>query len=71
MDGAARVVAVRVAEGRPDLRLEVSIACVVLMLAKLVTIAVPILFKWVTDLLASGQHSAGKKARRVALGMTA
>jgi len=39
--------------GRRDLRIEVMGACVVLVLAKLVTVAVPIAFKWVTDWLAS------------------
>jgi ATP-binding cassette subfamily B protein len=38
-------------EGRPDLRLEIVIAFGVLVLAKLVTIAVPIVFKSATDLL--------------------
>jgi ATP-binding cassette subfamily B protein len=45
--------------GRPDLRLEVAGACAVLMLAKLVTIAVPIAFKTVTDLLAADIPKAG------------
>ncbi|MGE3228660.1 MAG: ABC transporter ATP-binding protein/permease [Hyphomicrobium sp.] len=39
--------------GRRDLRIEVVGACVVLLLAKLVTVAVPVAFKWVTDWLAS------------------
>ncbi|HEX2841227.1 ABC transporter ATP-binding protein/permease [Hyphomicrobium sp.] len=39
--------------GRPDLRAEVAGAFVVLVVAKLVTVAVPISFKWVTDWLAS------------------
>ncbi len=39
--------------GRPDLRAEVTGAFVVLVVAKLVTVAVPISFKWVTDWLAS------------------
>jgi ATP-binding cassette subfamily B protein len=55
-------------KGRPDLRLEVAIAFAVLIVAKLVTIAVPILFKWVTDLLATGQHTPAYVA---AIGMTA
>jgi ATP-binding cassette subfamily B protein len=39
--------------GRPDLRTEVAGAFVVLVLAKLVTVAVPVAFKWATDWLAS------------------
>jgi len=40
-------------KGRPDLRLRVVLAFAVLVLAKVVTIAVPIFFKEATDLLAS------------------
>ncbi|WP_083567274.1 ABC transporter ATP-binding protein/permease [Hyphomicrobium sp. CS1GBMeth3] len=40
-------------EGRRDLRIEVAGAFVVLIVAKLVTVAVPIAFKWATDWLAS------------------
>ena len=39
-------------EGRPDLRLRVVLAFIVLVLAKLVTVAVPVFFKRATDLLA-------------------
>src|SRR5690606_30150681 len=39
-------------EGRPDLRLRVVLAFAVLVLAKLVTVAVPIFFKQATDVLA-------------------
>jgi ATP-binding cassette subfamily B protein len=40
-------------QGRPDLRAEVAGAFVVLVIAKLVTVAVPVAFKWATDWLAS------------------
>ncbi len=57
-------------QGRPDLRLQVVLAFAVLVLAKLVTISVPILFKTVTDWLASGNGAPGKVgAREVALGV--
>jgi ABC-type transport system involved in Fe-S cluster assembly fused permease/ATPase subunit len=39
--------------GRRDLRMEVAGAFVVLVLAKLITVAVPIAFKWATDWLAA------------------
>jgi ATP-binding cassette subfamily B protein len=59
-------------KGRPDLRLEVAIALFVLLVAKLVTIAVPILFREVTDRLASGNRVAGEiGAGDIALGMGA
>jgi ATP-binding cassette subfamily B protein len=45
-------------KGRADLRLEVATACAVLLLAKLVTIAVPILFKEATDRLTGGVAGA-------------
>jgi ATP-binding cassette, subfamily B, heavy metal transporter len=38
-------------EGRPDLRLNVALAFAVLVLAKLITISVPVLFKYTTDWL--------------------
>lgn len=40
-------------KGRPDLRLRVVLAFIVLVVAKVVTIAVPIFFKQATDLLAA------------------
>lgn len=50
--------------GRPDLRLRVALAIAVLLLAKLVTIAVPIFFKEATDWLTanapSGHQAAGQ-----------
>ncbi len=47
-------------EGRPDLRLRVVLAFLVLVVAKLVTVSVPVLFKMATDLLAgTGQGGAG------------
>jgi ATP-binding cassette subfamily B protein len=59
-------------KGRPDLRLEVVIALFVLLVAKLVTIAVPILFRQVTDRLAAGNRVAGEiGAGDVVLGMGA
>jgi ATP-binding cassette, subfamily B, heavy metal transporter len=59
-------------KGRPDLRFEVAIALFVLLVAKLVTIAVPILFREVTDRLAAGNRVAGEiGAGDVALGMGA
>ena len=39
--------------GRPDLRMQVVAAFCVLLLAKIVTVAVPVFFKEATDLLAS------------------
>jgi len=46
-------------QGRPDLRLEIAAAIAVLILAKLVTIAVPIAFKNATDWLATDTPHAG------------
>ena len=46
-------------KGRPDLRLRVVMAFAVLILAKLVTVAVPVFFKQATDLLASSSGEAG------------
>ncbi len=47
-------------KGRPDLRLRVVLAFAVLVVAKLVTVAVPVFFKKATDLLASiGGGEAG------------
>ncbi len=59
-------------KGRPDLHLEVTVACFVLLFAKLVTIVVPILFKEITDGFAAAHRVAGETgARDIALGMTA
>ncbi len=51
-------------EGRPDLRRNVVVAFGLLLLAKLVTITIPIVFKWVTDALTavSGETSASGPA---------
>ncbi|MGH8596810.1 MAG: ABC transporter transmembrane domain-containing protein, partial [Gammaproteobacteria bacterium] len=59
--------------GRPDLRFEVVIAFVVLVLAKLVTVAVPIVFKMATDALAPGGtgHGGSIGAETIAFGVTA
>jgi len=58
-------------KGRPDLRLEVTVACFVLLFAKLITIVVPILFKEITDGLAAGSRVAGEiGASDIALAMT-
>ncbi len=45
--------------GRPDLRVRVVLAFIVLVLAKLVTIAVPIFFKEATDWLTTNAPAAG------------
>ena len=55
--------------GRPDLRLEVAGAFVVLVLAKLVTVAVPVSFKWATDWLAADMASPENAAKGLALGI--
>ena len=55
--------------GRPDLRLRIVAAFAVLVLAKLVTIAVPILFKWSTDWLTEHQPAASGHAA-LAQGLT-
>ena len=54
-------------EGRPDLRMQVVLAFVVLVIAKLVTIAVPILFKEATDWLTQNAPAAGEPAGVMAL----
>ncbi len=46
-------------EGRPDLRLRVVLAFIVLVLAKLVTISVPVFFKEATDWLTAHTPAAG------------
>jgi len=55
-------------EGRPDLRARIVMAFAVLVLAKLVTIAVPILFKQATDWLTA--HSSETGGAAVAQGLT-
>jgi ATP-binding cassette subfamily B protein len=56
--------------GRPDLRAEVLGACVVLVVAKLVTVAVPVAFKWATDWLAADLASPETAvAKGLALGV--
>ena len=42
-------------QGRPDLRVRVALAFTVLVLAKLITITTPVLFKWATDALTAAQ----------------
>jgi ABC-type transport system involved in Fe-S cluster assembly fused permease/ATPase subunit len=57
-------------EGRRDLRIEVAAAFVVLVIAKLVTVAVPVAFKWVTDWLASDLAKPDvASAKHLALGV--
>ena len=54
-------------EGRPDLRTRVVMAFAVLLLAKLVTVAVPIFYKDATDRLtaaAGGVAAAAREHRR-------
>jgi ABC-type transport system involved in Fe-S cluster assembly fused permease/ATPase subunit len=56
--------------GRKDLRTEVAAAFVVLIMAKLVTVAVPVLFKWATDWLAADIAQPGMlAAKSLALGV--
>jgi len=56
--------------GRPDLRAEVAAAFVVLVLAKFVTVAVPVMFKWATDWLAADIASPAEAASKgLALGI--
>ena len=59
-------------EGRPDLRRRVVLAFAVLVIAKLVTVAVPIFFKEATDALTTlSNASPGERlAASVALGLT-
>ncbi len=54
-------------EGRPDLRRRVVLAFLVLVLAKLVTVASPVFFKKATDLLA--QNAPGEAAIGVGQGL--
>ncbi|HUS95424.1 MAG TPA: ABC transporter ATP-binding protein/permease [Hyphomicrobiaceae bacterium] len=56
--------------GRPDLRMRVVLAAGVLVLAKLVTVAVPVLYKWATDALTgSATGAAAATAGHVAIGV--
>ena len=60
-------------EGRPDLRLRVAFAFAVLVIAKLVTVATPVLFKTATDALTAAAPGAPAQAitpGAVALGAT-
>src|SRR5919201_4916565 len=54
-------------EGRPDLRLRVALAVAVLVLAKVVTISVPIFFKEATDWLTA--HAPQQGAARIGQGL--
>ncbi|HRN83547.1 MAG TPA: ABC transporter ATP-binding protein/permease [Hyphomicrobium sp.] len=56
--------------GRRDLRLEVVGALVVLVIAKLVTVAVPVAFKTVTDWLATDMTAAEAAAKGLVLGVS-
>ncbi|MBL8565257.1 MAG: ABC transporter ATP-binding protein/permease [Hyphomicrobiaceae bacterium] len=55
-------------EGRPDLRLRVVLAFVVLVVAKIVTVLVPVLFKEATDWLTANGPANAEPARQLALG---
>ncbi|MCC7252467.1 ABC transporter ATP-binding protein/permease [Hyphomicrobium sp.] len=55
--------------GRPDLRAEVAAAFVVLVLAKCVTVVVPVAFKWATDWLASDLSGPEAAAKSLAFGV--
>ena len=56
-------------EGRPDLRRNVVLAVIILVLAKLVTITVPIIFKEVTDVLTgSATGESALSATSLAIG---
>ncbi len=58
-------------EGRPDLRLRVLAAFAILVLAKLLTVAVPIFFKEATDALTAGSNGSVGLGQGLALGATA
>jgi ABC-type transport system involved in Fe-S cluster assembly fused permease/ATPase subunit len=51
--------------GRPDLRLRVALAFAVLVVAKLITVSTPVLFKWATDALTAA-HAAANGAANMA-----
>ncbi|MFN3869833.1 MAG: ABCB family ABC transporter ATP-binding protein/permease [Hyphomicrobiaceae bacterium] len=55
-------------EGRPDLRLRVVLAFVVLVVAKVVTVFVPVLFKEATDWLTTNSPAAGEPEKLLAYG---
>ena len=58
-------------EGRPDLRANVALAFAMLVLAKLVTIAIPIVFKYTTDwLMADAPSPTSLGAGEIAMGVT-
>ena len=54
---------------RADLKLRVLGAMVLLLVAKLATIAVPFTFKWAIDALAGARHRAGRGLRLAGLGV--
>ena len=56
-------------EGRRDLRTEVVAAAFVLVLAKLVTVAVPVIFKKITDWLATDMTAAEAALQGLVLGV--
>lgn len=58
-------------QGRPDLRVQVVLAFVVLVIAKFVTVSVPILFKEATDWLTTNAPGASEPAGTLALVATA
>ena len=58
-------------KGRPDLRLRVVLAFIVLLFAKIVTIAVPIFFKEATDWLSTNAPRDGSAAVGQGLAMVA
>jgi len=55
-------------EGRPDLRLRVVIAFIILVAAKLLTVAVPVFFKDATDALAAGANNSAAAGQGLAMG---
>ena len=59
-------------ENRPDLRLRVVLAAIVLVIAKLVTVLVPIFYKYATDALTNGATgAAAATAGNIAVGAVA
>jgi ABC-type transport system involved in Fe-S cluster assembly fused permease/ATPase subunit len=52
-------------EGRPDLRARVAGAFVILVIAKLITISTPVLFKWATDALTAAQGASAATVNSV------
>ncbi len=53
---------------RTDLKVRVALAVVLMLLSKLITIAIPYSFKWVTDLLVEKLHAQAFPIEHVALG---